>query len=170
MLRLRQPVANPTGAHNCVVAYTPLWWTGEEASWCLLQPKYARGNSTAVAASSQAVHRTAEAVLTSLRYSHSANSTTSLMSCTFDLWWQLYSSCLKLPHVAAVIRPREVPPASNLTMLLPRKLFRTEVDQQSWSRRNPARVLQGDARSARFAAALICAKEAPSCSVGEWGG
>ena len=99
----------------CVVAYTPLWWTGEEASWCLLQPKYARGNSTAVAASSQAAHRTAEAVLTSLRYSHSANSTTSLMSCTFDLWWQLYSSCLKLPHVAAVIRPREVPPASNLT-------------------------------------------------------
>ena len=115
MLRLRQPVANPTGAHDCVVAYTPLWWTGEEASWCLLQPKYARGNSTAVAASSQAVHRTAEAVLTSLRYSHSTNSTTSLMSCTFDLWWQLYSSCLKLPHVAAVIRPREVPPASNLT-------------------------------------------------------
>ena len=115
MLRLRQPVANPTGAHNCVVAYTPLWWTGEEASWCLLQPKYTRGNSTAVAASSQAVHRTAEAVLTSLRYSHSTNSTTSLMSCTFDLWWQLYSSCLKLPHVAAVIRPREVPPASNLT-------------------------------------------------------
>ena len=38
------------------------------------------------------------------------------MSCTFDLWWQLYSSCLKLPHVAAVIRPREVPPASNLTV------------------------------------------------------
>ena len=109
-----QPVANPTGAHNCVVAYTPVWWTWEEASWC--SPKYARGNSTAVAASSQAVHRTAEAVLTSLRYSHSANSTTSLMSCTFDLWWQLHSSCLKLPHLAAVIWPREVPPASNLTV------------------------------------------------------
>ena len=62
----------------CVVAYTPLWWTGGEASWCLLQPKYARGNSTAVAASSQAVHRTAEAVLTSLRYSHSTNSTTKI--------------------------------------------------------------------------------------------
>ena len=27
---------------NCVVTYTPLWWTGGEASWCLLSTKKCR--------------------------------------------------------------------------------------------------------------------------------